>query len=387
MNTATDTAIRPFRVDIPKADLDDLHQRLGHTRWPADPPEEGWSRGVPPAYLRDLAEHWRTGFDWRRQEARLNSHPQFTTEIDGQNIHFVHVRSAAPGALPLLLLHGYPSTFVDFEGMIGPLSSPESLGGDTADSFDLVIPSLPGYGFSTPLSGPGWDLKRTAQAFAELMDRLGCARYVVHGSDVGAGIAGQLANLDSGHVAAVHVATDPAPLALLGMPIPDAPAGSPEQERIERLRAYGQDGSGYLRIQQTRPQTLAYALTDSPVGQLAWIVEKYKEWTNPAAGLPEDAVDLDQLLTSVSVYWFTRSGASAAHSIWESAHAEPDWGGGSSTPTGYAVFNTLSVVRPILDPEAKVKHWSEFQEGGHFPAMEEPALLAEDLRHFFRRFR
>jgi epoxide hydrolase len=378
--------IRPFWIDIPQPDLDDLRRRLAATRWP-DAHVDDWSRGVPVAYLRELVSYWCGAFDWREQEARLNAHPQFLTEIDGQTIHFLHVHSPHDGALPLVLLHGYPSTFVDFERLIGPLTDPTSHGGSAEDAFHLVIPSLPGYGFSTPLGGRGWELARTTRAFVELLRRLGYERYVAHGFDIGAGVAGELGRVDGERVAAVHVTTDPGALALLGMPLPDEPEGSPEEEALERLRQYQTEGVGYLRLQGTRPQTLAYALTDSPVGQLAWIVEKFKEWTNEAVELPEDAVDRDQLLTGISIYWFTRSGASAAQFLYEAAHAERDWGAESSTPTGYAVFNALGVVRRTLDPEHEVEHWSEFSQGGHFPAMEEPTLLTEDLRAYFRLFR
>jgi pimeloyl-ACP methyl ester carboxylesterase len=378
--------IRPFRIDIPQADVDDLHNRLAATRWP-DAYVEDWSRGVPLAYVRDLASYWGGEYDWRAHEARLNAYPQFATEIDGQRIHFLHVRSEHDDALPLVLLHGYPSTFVDFERLIGPLTDPASHGGEAGDAFHLVIPSLPGYGFSTPLSSRGWEMPRTTRAFVELLSRLGYERYVAHGFDIGAGVAGELGRIDGERVAAVHVTTDPGALALIGMPLPDAPEGSAEEAALSRLRDYQTDGIGYLKLQGTRPQTLAYALTDSPVGQLAWIVEKFKEWTSDAAELPEDAVDRDQLLTGISIYWFTSSGASAAQFIYESTHAERDWGAESATPTGYAVFNALGVVRQALDPEHEVEHWSEFAQGGHFPAMEEPELLADDLRSVFRPFR
>ena len=222
--------IRPFRIDIPKTDVDDLRRRLASTRWP-DAQVEDWSRGVPLAYLRELASYWGGAYDWREHEARLNAYPQFVTEIDGQTIHFLHVRSKHEHALPLVLLHGYPSTFVDFEQLIGPLTDPTSHGGDAGDAFHLVIPSLPGYGFSTPLSSNGWELTRTTRAFVELLHRLGYERYVAHGFDIGAGIAGELGRLDGGHVAAVHVTTDPGALALLGMPLPDAPE-APARRRL-----------------------------------------------------------------------------------------------------------------------------------------------------------
>jgi len=388
------TTIRPFRVEIPQAEIDDLRQRLGRVRWPDELPGAGWRRGVPLGYLKNLAEYWRTGFDWRAQEARLNQFPQFTTEIDGQNIHFVHLRSPEPGALPLIISHGYPGSIVEFMNILAPLSDPRAHGGDPADAFHLVVPSLPGFGFSTPLRQSGWELTRTTRAYAALMERLGYQRYGAHGGDIGAGVAGELGRVATGRVVGVHVNTDPSAVALVGLPIeyPTDPAelaalSAADKARLDRLRDFQNEGKGYLQIQSTRPQTMAYALNDSPVTQLAWIVEKFKEWTNPAAALPEDAVDRDQLLANISTYWFTGTGASAAQFLYEAVHAERDWGATSNTPTGYAVFAAEDIVRRAIDPEHKVDHWSEFSRGGHFPAMEAPDLLVGDLRKFFRRFR
>ena len=373
-------ATEAFRIDIPRADRADLSRRLAATRWP-DAWSEGWERGVPVDYLRRLASYWANDYDWTVHESRLNRCPQFRTEVDGQLIHFLHVRSAREDARPLLLLHGYPGTFVDFERVIRPLTQPDA--GENA--YHLVIPSLPGFGFSTPLSGAGWEVGRTARACAELMRRLGYGRYFCHGFDVGAGVASELGPIDGDHVVAIHVSTDPWALPLLGLPIPDLP--DDKDGEVERLRDYATEGTGYLKLQSTRPQTLAYALTDSPVGQLAWIVEKYREWTSREADLPEAAVDIDQLLTSISIYWFTRSGASAAQFIYEAAHATPNWGAQSTTPVGFAVFGTHPIVRRALDPDGKIEHWSEFKQGGHFPAMEVPDILVGDLRAYFARFR
>jgi epoxide hydrolase len=377
--------IRPFQIVIPQADLDDLSARLARTRWPDELPGVGWSRGVPLGYLKELAAYWADGFDWRAQEARLNQYPQFTTAIDGQDIHFVHVRSPEPDALPLLVTHGYPSSVAEFLEVIGPLTDPRAHGGDPADAFHLVAPSLPGFGFSTPLQQAGWESGRTARAWVELMGRLGYTRYGAHGGDIGAGVSGDLSGLDPDRVVGAHVNTDPTGLALLDLlPAKLDGLSEPEKASHQRLRQYGQDGKGYLQIQGTRPQTLAYGLTDSPAGQLAWIVEKFKEWTDPVNQLREGAVDRDQLLTNVSVYWFTRSGASAAQFIYEAAHAAREWGAPSPAPTGFAVFGEGSLLRRALDPEHRVQHWSEFDRGGHFPAMEVPDLLVGDLRAFFR---
>jgi len=390
------TLLRPFRVEIPQADLADLQDRLARARWPDPSPVADWSRGVPLGYLQGLAEYWRTGYDWRKQEAQLNEYPQFTTEIDGQNIHFLHVRSPEAHALPLVLIHGWPSSFVEFIKLIGPLTNPRAHGGDAADAFHLVIPSIPGFGFSTPVSrtgpaqGTGWTTGRTARAFVELMQRLGYGRYGVHGGDMGAGVAGGMNPLDPDGVAGVHVASDSQSALAFALFSGDLAAlpglSADEQARLEQMKQHSVDGNGYLKIQATRPQTIAYLLTDSPVGQLAWITEKFQAWTNPAADLPEEAVDLDQLLTNISLYWFNRSGASAAHTLYESMHAQ-EWGAAGSAPTGWAVFNTDPITRRLLDPEHKIVHWSEFKEGGHFPAMETPALLAGDVRKFFRELR
>jgi pimeloyl-ACP methyl ester carboxylesterase len=387
--TAQDTMeIRPFRIAIPQDDLDDLRDRLARTRWPDELPEVGWHRGVPVGYLQELAAYWADGFDWRTQETRLNQFPQYTTTIDGQPIHFVHVRSPEPDALPLLVTHGYPSSVAEFLEIIGPLTDPRAHGGDPADAFHVVAPSLPGFGFSTPLRAAGWESSRTSKAWVELMGRLGYTRYGAHGGDIGAGVSGDLGGLDPARVVGAHVNTDPTALALLDL-LPAELDGLSEAEAAshQRLRQYGEDGKGYLQIQGTRPQTLAYGLTDSPAGQLAWIVEKVKEWTDPAKELPDQAVDRDQLLTNVSVYWFTRSGASAATFLYEAAHAVREWGAPSPAPTGFAVFGEGSLMRRALDPDHKVEHWSEFDRGGHFPAMEVPDLLVGDIRAFFRRLR
>jgi epoxide hydrolase len=385
-----DAAIRPFQVEVPQADVDDLRERLGRTRWPAELPGVGWSRGVPAGYLRELAEHWRTGYDWREHEARLNQHPQFTTTIDGQDIHFLHVRSPEPGALPLLVSHGYPGSVVEFLEVLGPLTDPAAHGGEAADAFHVVAPSLPGFGFSTPLREPGWAMGRTTRAWAELMARLGYGRYGAQGGDIGAGVTGMLASIDPEHVAGVHINSDP--LAVAGVALPPgevadkAAVTDAHRASLERMRQFQADGLGYLALQTTRPQTIAYALTDSPAGQLAWIVEKFKEWTDPAADLPEDAVDREQLLTNVSVYWFTGTGASAAQFLYEAAHAG-EWPGPSPVPQGWALFAADDLVRRLIDPDGKIGHWSEFDRGGHFAAMEAPDLLVDDVRAFFRPLR
>jgi epoxide hydrolase len=386
----TATALRPFQIEISDSELDDLHRRLDATRW-ADPAPEArtdFARGVPQPYLQELTNYWRHEFNWRAQESRLNQVPQFIAEIDGQPIHYLHLRSPEPNALPLLITHGYPSSVVEFSDLIGPLSDPRSHGGDPQDAFDLVIPSLPGFGFSTPVRQTGWELGRTTAAFAELMAQLGYSRYGTHGGDIGAGVSGRLGATDSAHVVGTLVVSDPGSLGLAGeqFPIPDH-LTEEERTRVDQERTAWRAERGYLDLQGHRPETIAAALTDSPVGQLAWIVEKFQTWTNPASRTPEEAVDRDQLLTNVSIYWFTRSGASAARFLSEAEHSDLDWIAPSGVPSGWVVFNTEPIMRRFMDPQHQMAYWGEHTEGGHFPAMEEPALLIEDLRAFFRNLR
>jgi pimeloyl-ACP methyl ester carboxylesterase len=381
--------IKPFTINIPQESLDDLRDRLGHTRWPDELPGFGWRRGVPLAYLKELATYWRTGYDWRSHEARLKEFPQFTSTIDGHNIHFLHVRSPEPEAMPLILIHGWPGSVVEFTNVIGPLTNPRAHGGDPADAFHVVAPSLPGFGFSRP--GQGWGVVRTARAFADLMARLGYERYGAQGGDIGSAVAGMLGGVDPEHVVGVHLNTDVlAAAAVLAFRGDDSlatvAASDADRALIERMREFQAEGLGYIAIQSTRPQTLAYALTDSPVGQLAWIVEKFKEWTDPTRDLPEEAVDRDQLLTNVSLYWFTGTAASASR--FGAIESEREWDAPSATAQGWAVFGGGGdVIRRWMDPERKIEHWSEFNRGGHFAAMEVPDLFVDDLRTFFRRFR
>jgi epoxide hydrolase len=383
-------ATQPFTIDIPQPDVDDLHARLTRTRWPEESPDGGWSRGVPLSYLRTLAAYWRDEYDWRTQENELNRYPQFTTEIDGQTIHFMHVRSPERDALPLLLIHSWPGSFVEFARMVSPLSDPRAHGADPTNAFHVVVPSIPGFGFSTPLRARGWAAARTARAFAALIRELGYERYGVHGGDIGAGIAGSLSAVDPERVVGVHVSSDP-PTAVSFAMFAGDPSEAPglsaaDRERVQQMKQTANEGEGYLKLQSTRPQTLAYALTDSPVGQLAWIVEKFKEWTDVTAELPEDAIDRDQLLTNVTLYWFTRSGASTAHVLYDNMHTQ-DWGEPGKAATGFAVFGADPIARQLMDPEHNIAHWSEYERGGHFPAMEVPELLIDDLRTFFSQLR
>jgi pimeloyl-ACP methyl ester carboxylesterase len=374
--------IRPFKIAIPQKELKDLQDRIKRTRWPDEIPGTGWRRGMPLEYTQNLAEYWSTKYDWRAQEATLNKYPQFVTEIEGQRIHFLHVRSSEANAMPLLLCHGYPSSFVEFVRLIEPLVNPAASG--AAQAFHVVIPSLPGFGFSTPVLSPGWEISRMAKALFQLMSELGYERFGIHGGDVGAGICAQLCIQAGERIIGSLIPTDPGAIATEYTP-PTPHLNDDEKKRHEQLKAARREDFGYIQIQSTRPQTIAYSLTDSPVGQMTWIVEKFKEWTDPARELPEDAVDIDQLLTNVSVYWFGRGGAGAAHFLYEASHAPPSWGETHNRPQGFVVFGHEPLIRRILDPGHTLAYWNEHDRGGHFPAMEAPELLVGDLRSFFHQ--
>ena len=365
--TPTSVEIKPFRVLVPESDVDDLKRRLAATRWPDDLP----GYGIPLSQVRELAEYWGSGYDWRKQEARLNELPQFTTSIDGQNVHFVHLRSRRSDAMPLLIVHGWPGSIVEFMKVLEPLS----------ESFHVVAPSIPGYGFSGPTREAGWDVKRIAAAFAQLMNRLGYTRYGTQGGDWGSVITRQLGLIDSGHIVGSHFNT-----------LASTPSGDPEEMKLltdreksfmERGQRFMQQGSGYFMIQSSRPQTLAYGLTDSPAGLLAWIAEKFTEWTDPAS-----VIDRDQLLTNVSVYWFTRTANSAARLYAEFARSGSGWGKveASTVPTGVAQFpfEIYPPIRRFAERSNNIVHWTELEHGGHFAAMEQPELLVGDVKDFFR---
>ncbi|MFE7797392.1 epoxide hydrolase family protein [Nocardia sp. NPDC057440] len=380
----TNNDIHPFRIEIPQAAIDDLHDRLVRTRWIDDLPGTGWERGVPVSYLKELAGYWVEKFDWRAQEEALNAYPQFTTTIDGQNVHFLHIRSVDENATPLLLIHGWPSSVVDFLDLIGPLTDPKAYGNHDAPAFHLVIPSLPGHGFSGPITEAGWNDGRIAAALAELMARLGYDRYGVQGGDHGAFIGPQLGRVDAEHVLGVHANAlvtfptgDPADMAALT----DA-----EKRRLGAMKKFQDDGSAYMNLKGSRPNTIAQLLADSPAGQLGWIIEKFKEWIDQSHELPEQAIDRDRLLTEVSIYWFTDTARSVANLYYERFHdatmfaPKPK----GTVPTGVAVFKDGDyAIRRFAEKAHTITHWSEFYSGGHFPALEVPELLIGDIREFF----
>ncbi len=374
--------VRPFRIEVSDAELQDLRERLSRTRWPDELPGVGWSYGVGLDYVKDMTEHWQTSFDWRKQEAVLNEFPQFTTTIDGTDVHFLHVRSPEPNAMPLILTHGWPGSVAEFLDVIGPLTDPVSHGGDPADAFHLVIPSIPGYGFSGPTNDSGWDSVRVAKAWETLMKRLSYERYGAHGGDAGALVTRELGILKPEELVGLHV-----------LQIFAFPSGDPdEMARMDEFEQAGManlasfdEHSGYLKIQQTRPQTLAFALTDSPAGQLAWNSELFMGWD----GENVDNVDRDRFLTHVSIFWFTTTAGSAARMYLEDARS----GAGyrevpNETPTGVSVFPyDFRSVRAFAERSNNIVHWSQMDRGGHFAASDAPDLLVEDLRTFFRRFR
>ena len=374
----TSEQITAFRVDIPQADLDDLAARLAATRWPDEVTGAGTSYGMPLAVVKRLAQRWASGYDWRAHEARLNEFPQYTTFIDGQNIHFLHVRSAEPGAVPLLLLHGWPATAWEFARMIGPLTDPRGHGGDPSRAFHVVVPSLPGYGFSGPTTEPGWDSARMARAFAALMARLGYERWGAAGGDAGALVGRELGILAPPGLIGVHLlqifafpSGDPAEMASLS----DADRGS-----LTGTTAQFQEKAGYQKIQQTRPQTLGYGLTDSPVGQLAWNAELWTGWGDYA-----DYLDVDAYLTHVSIYWYTRTAGSSARQYYEDARSGAGYREVPGTvPTAIAVFpEDFRTIRAFAQRSVNIVRYTEFDAGGHFAYTTHPELVVSDLREFF----
>ena len=376
--------ILPFRVDVPQAELDDLRARLANTRWPDQPADAGWRLGAPVDYVRELAEHWRIGFDWRAQEARINGFPQFTTTIDGTNVHFLHVTSPEPAATPVLLTHGWPGSIVEFLDVVGPLTDPRAYGGDPADALHVVVPSIPGYGFSGPTPESNWGPDRVARAFAELMTRLGYDRFGAHGGDWGAIISRELAVQFPERLLGIHVTMLASSVVrseadLEGLEGEELEKGKRSLEKGQKF-SYG--GTGYAIIQSTKPQTLAYGLHDSPAGQLAWIAEKFRSFSNTEV----DLIDRDDLLTDVSIYWFTGTANSSARLY---AALTGGWGAPppvNTVPTGVAVFpDDIGLpIRTLAERTDKIVHWTELPRGGHFPALEEPDALIGDIRAFFR---
>lgn len=376
--------IRPFRIAVPDEVLEDLAARLRRTRWPESETVDDWSQGVPLAWMREVCEHWAGGYDWRAREAALNRFAQFVTPLDGLDIHFLHVRSPHAGAMPLVITHGWPGSFVEFHKVIEPLTDPTRFGGSAEDAFHVVCPSLPGYAFSGKPSGTGWNVDRIARAWAVLMARLGYARYGAQGGDWGSAVTAAVGALDPAHCAGIHVTMAMAQR-------PSADGGEPtqaEQRALRGLAHYRQWDSGYSKQQATRPQTLGYGLTDSPAGQAAWILEKFWAWTD-CDGHPENVLSRDELLDNVMLYWVTASAASSARLYWESFGKRPTHPP-VDVPTGVAVF-PREIVTPVRawmqDRYRNITRWTEMPKGGHFGAFEQPAAFVDEVRAFFRTLR
>lgn len=380
---AAPSSVRPFRVAIPQDDLDDLRRRLVAARWPEPSTEPGWAQGPPLERLQGLVGHWRDGYDWRAFEARINAIPQFMTGIDGLDIHFLHARSRHPDALPIILTHGWPGSVVEFLKAIGPLTDPVAHGGRAQDAFHVVAPSLPGYGFSGKPTGPGWDAARIARAWTTLMGRLGYARWTAQGGDWGAVVTTLMAKDRPPGLQAIHLNL---PIAVPAVLDPDSPDPQ-ERQAVAALQRFTTDGFGY-RIQATRPQTIGYALSDSPVGLAGFIYEKFQAWTDND-GDPEQALTRDEMLDDISLYWLTGTAASAARLYRENAKYGMNLGvvdlpvGVSSFPK--EIFRTPRRWAEQVYP--RLIHWRELDRGGHFAAFEQPTLFVQELRDCFRGLR
>lgn len=382
--------INRFTIDIPQAAIDDLNQRLALSRFPEEKTND-WKCGAPVSYLQKIANYWRTEFNWKKQEAWLNQYPQYITNINGQPIHFLHIQSADANAIPLMLIHGFPSSFVEFIKVIDLLTS------RSQNAFHLIIPSIPGFGFSIPTSDQSWDMIKIASVFAELMTTLGYEKFAVHGTDMGAGITGMLSAIAGHRLLGTHVNTDYTAVTGMGMLPQDLQSFSDDEKmQIARYKEYEKNGTAYLKMLSTKPQTMAAMLTDSPVGLLSFIMEKFQAWTNASTPLPEDAIELDIILTNISIYWFNKLGASTSYTLYDSMNMSFDWGAQSSdanaqtwaapkVPSAMAAFGgDGALLKKLLGPMGNPDRWSSYEEGLHFPAMECPELLAKDIFSFFR---
>jgi pimeloyl-ACP methyl ester carboxylesterase len=373
----------PFELSVPASELEDLKERLRRTRWPEPETVDDWSQGIPLAYVQDVCRYWAEGYDWRATETRLNGIPQFRTELDGLGIHFLHLRSPEPDALPLVLTHGWPGSVVEFLKVLGPLSDPVAHGGDADDAFHVVCPSLPGYGWSDKPAAPGWGVERIARAWAQLMGRLGYGTYGAQGGDWGAAVTTAIGREDAAHCAGIHLnmvlaGADPETM--------DDLTGR-ERDAIAAREAYDRWDSGYSRQQSTRPQTVGYGLVDSPAAQAAWILEKFWAWTD-CDGDPESVLSRDELLDNVMFYWLPAAGASSARLYWESFRGRR--GEPVTVPMGASIF-PKEIFRPSRRWAAThytdIRYWNELDRGGHFAAFEQPTQFVDEVRASFRLVR
>jgi len=380
--------VEPFRIAVPDAVLADLRERLARTRFPDEIRDSGWTYGTDLAYLKELVAYWRDRYDWRKAEAALNAFPQFKTRVGGLGIHFIHVRGRGPKPLPLVITHGWPGSVAEFAQVIGPLTDPAAHGGDAADAFDVVAPSMPGYGFSDHADAPGMDAERIAALWDELMTGLGYARYGAQGGDWGSMVSTYVGANHASHVAGIHLN-----MVIAFPPDPANPVeGLTQDEVVDLMGAqhFLKEETGYQRIQGTKPQTLGYALNDSPAGLAAWIVEKFRTWSD-CDGDVERRFTKDQLLTDVMLYWATESATSSCRLYYEAVHADkfPPTNVRVDVPTGCAIFpkEILKPPRKWVERSFNVQRWTRMPRGGHFAAMEEPQLLVDDVRAFFRPLR
>jgi pimeloyl-ACP methyl ester carboxylesterase len=375
--------IKPFEINIPDEQIDDLKRRLASTRWPEAETVDDWSQGIPLAYVREICDYWRDEYDWRAREARLNRFPQFKTEIDGLDVHFIHVRSPEPEAQPLLVTHGWPGSIVEFQKVIEPLTNPVAHGGKAEDAFHVVCPSLPGYGFSDKPTSPGWGVSRIADAWAELMSRLGYERYGAQGGDWGAMVTTCVGAQDPEHCLGIHLNMPIAPPTEESM----ADLTELEQAALASMQHYQEWDSGYSKQQSTRPQSLGYGLVDSPSGQAAWILEKFWSWTD-CNGHPENALSRDEMLDNVMLYWWPATGASSARLYWESFQSPPMMD--VSVPVGASIFPKEIFKSSRRWCEArfpKLAYHNVLDKGGHFAAFEQPDLFVEEVRAAFKAIR
>ena len=375
--------ITPFRISASDEELEDLRRRLRATRWPEAQTVDDWSQGIPLDYVKEVCSYWSEKYDWREREARLNDYPGFRTEIDGVGIHFLHIASPEPDAMPLVMTHGWPGSIVEFQQVIGPLTDPVAHGGNASDAFHVVCPTLPGYGFSDKPSQTGWGVDKIGAAWATLMARLGYDRYAAQGGDWGSMVTTAVGVQDPDHCLGIHLNMP------VAMPDPDTMSDLTEQEEatLASLSHYSEHESGYSKQQSTRPQTLGYGLVDSPSGQLAWVLEKFWAWTD-CDGHPENVLSRDALLDNVMMYWLPRAAASSARLYWESFATPPT--GDVAVPTGCSIF-PKEIIRCSRRWAAKrfhnIVYWNELEKGGHFAAFEQPETFVSEVRACFRGLR
>ena len=377
-------AIESFTITVDEQQIEDLRDRLTRTRWPDSETPDDWSQGIPLGYMREVCQYWLADYDMQRIAGRLNALANYRTAIDGLGFHFLHVRSPEENALPLVMTHGWPGSVVEFLKVIGPLSDPASHGGDPADAFHVVCPTLPGYGFSDKPSEPGWKVDRVGDAWSVLMQRLGYQRYVAQGGDWGSAVTTAIGVQDPDHCLGIHLNM------VSARPDPDTMDDLTELEKrgIEGMKHYQDWDSGYSKQQSTRPQTLGYGLADSPTGQAAWIIEKFWSWMD-CDGHPENVLTRDELLDNVMMYWIPAAGASSARLYWES-FGGGGRGGKVEVPTGCSIFPKEIFVCSRRWAEKRfpnIVYWNELDQGGHFAAFEQPELFVNELRSCFRNVR